>query len=119
MTTISTTVLPEEEVVVEEVEPAGDVAAELVGREELPATSVLLVGVVSGEGVALFNSNVVLVGVDIADGEALSISKAVYVKADSPHPSSTVLPSSKEYMPAEGSDSGLLVTRLSVRPQEG
>ena len=66
MTTISTAVLPEEEVVVEEVEPARDVAAGSVGREELPAapaTSVLLVGVVSGEGVALFNSNVVLVGV--------------------------------------------------------
>ena len=79
MTTISTAVLPEE-VVVEEVEPAWDVAAEPAGREELPAapaTSVLLVGVVSGEGVALFNSNVVLVGVVAGEGEALSISNAV------------------------------------------
>ena len=81
MTTISTAVLPVEEVVVvEEVEPAGDVAAEPLGREELPAaptTSVLLVGVVSGEVVALFNSNVVLVGVVTEDGDALSISNAV------------------------------------------
>ena len=79
MTTISTTVLPEE-VVVEEVEPAGDVAAESVGREELPAgptNSVLLAGVVSGEGVALSDSNFVLVGVVTEDGVALSISNAV------------------------------------------
>ena len=80
MITISTAVLPEEEVVVEEVEPAWDVAAEPVGREELPAApmkSVLLAGVVSGEGVALSNSDVVLVGVVTADGVALSISNAV------------------------------------------
>ena len=80
MTTISIVVLPEEEVVEEEVELAGDVAAEPVGREELPAaptTSVLLVGVVSGDTVALLNSNVVSVGVDLGDGLALSSSNAV------------------------------------------
>ena len=61
MTTISTVVLFEE-VVVEDVELEGDVAAELVRREELPmvpTTSVVLVGVVSGDGVALSNSNAV------------------------------------------------------------
>ena len=60
MTTISTVVLPEEEVVLEEAELAGDVAAEPVVREELPAvptTSVVLVGVVSADGVALLSSN--------------------------------------------------------------
>ena len=79
MTTISTVVLPEEEVVLEEVELAGDVAAEPLVREELPAvptTSVVLVGVVSGDSVALLNSNVVLVGVVSADGVAPFISNA-------------------------------------------
>ena len=60
MTTISTVVLPEEEVVLEEAELAGDVAAEPVVREELPAvptTSVVLVGVVSADGVAPLSSN--------------------------------------------------------------
>ncbi len=60
MRTISTVVPPEEEVVLEEVELAGDVAAEPVGREELPAvptTGVVLVGVVSGDRVALSSSN--------------------------------------------------------------
>ena len=60
MRTISAVVLPEE------VELAGDVDAEPVGREELPmvpTTSVVLVGVVPGDRVALLESNVVLVGV--------------------------------------------------------
>lgn len=80
MTTISTVVLAEEEAVVEEVELAGDVAAEPVGREELPAIltiGVVLVGVVSGDRVAISNSNVVLVGVISVDGAALSSSNAV------------------------------------------
>ena len=50
MRTISAVVLPEE------VELAGDVDAELVVREELPAgptTGVVLVGVIVGDGVAL------------------------------------------------------------------
>lgn len=80
MITISTAVLPEEEVVVEEVELARDVAAEPVGREELPVaptTSVVLVGVISGEIVALSDANVVLVGVVTGDGVVLSSSNAV------------------------------------------
>ena len=79
MTTISTAFLPEEEVVVEEVELAGDVAAEPVGREELPAiptTGVVLVGVASRDGVVLSSSNVVLVGVVSGDKVAPSTSNA-------------------------------------------
>ena len=48
MTTISTVFLPEEDAE-EEVELAGDVAAEPIGREELPAvptTGVVLIGIV-------------------------------------------------------------------------
>ena len=73
MTTISTVVLSEEEVVVEEVELEGDVAAAPVGREELPAaptTGVVLVGVVAGDRVGLLDSKVVLVGVVSGDGVA-------------------------------------------------
>ena len=54
MRTISVVVLPEE------VEFAGDVAAELVGREELPValvTGVVLVGVITGDRVTLLSSN--------------------------------------------------------------
>ena len=66
MATISTVVLFEEEVVVEEVELEGDVAAGPIVVLEVPVVptiSVVLVGVVSGDRVALVNLNVVLVGV--------------------------------------------------------
>ena len=65
MATISTVVLFEEEVVVE-VELEGDVATGPIGLEEIPVvptTSVVLVGVVSGDRVAVLVSDVVLVGV--------------------------------------------------------